>query len=144
LRTAGRLKLGFYPLAQVEAERIRRFLQFSPEMASVLDPCAGAGAALETITRGAVVRRYDMELDAYRACEATRVLDHVIHGGAFETHAAVESFSLCHLNSPFDFEIREAKNQRMERVFLEYVYLAYPVSRAGAGEELTAKAVNFR
>jgi tRNA1(Val) A37 N6-methylase TrmN6 len=121
MRTAGRLKLAYYPLASAEAERIRRFLQFQGE-ASVLDPCAGTGAALQTITHDAPVLRYGIELDAYRAGEAKRVLDHVIQGSAFEAHAPVESFSFLYINSPFDFEIGEGKNQRMERIFLEYVY----------------------
>jgi tRNA1(Val) A37 N6-methylase TrmN6 len=115
------MKLGYYPLAQAEAERIGRFLQFNSE-ASVLDPCAGTGVALCAITKEARVLRYGIELDAYRAVEAKRVLDHVIHGSAFEAHAPVESFSLVYLNPPFDFEIGESRNLRMERVFLEHVY----------------------
>jgi hypothetical protein len=114
--------LDHYPLALVEAARIRRFLQFSTETTSVLDPCVGTGAAFEAITCGAAVRRYGIELDAYRAGEAKRILDHVIQGSAFEAHAPVESFSLLYLNCPFDFEIGEGKNQRMERVFLEHVF----------------------
>jgi hypothetical protein len=114
--------LGHYPLASVEAERIRRFLQFSTETTSVLDPCVGTGAAFEAITGGAAVRRYGIELDAYRAGEAKRVLEHVIQGSAFEAHAPVESFSLLYLNCPFDFEIGEGRNQRMERIFLEHVF----------------------
>jgi hypothetical protein len=33
----------------------------------------------------------------------------------------VESFSLVYLNPPYDFEIGEGKNQRMERLFVEHV-----------------------
>jgi len=67
-------------------------------------------------------RRYGVELDSYRAEEARNVLDEVIQGSTFETLAPVESFSLLYLNPPFDYEIGEARNQRMERVFLEHVY----------------------
>jgi hypothetical protein len=63
--------------------RIRRFLQFAAA-ASVLDPCAGTGAALRTITDGAEARRYGIELDTYRAAEAKKILDEVIHGSVFE------------------------------------------------------------
>src|SRR5688572_24090703 len=121
MRTQARLKLGYYPLATAEARRIRRYLQFSNESASVLDPCAGTGAALCTITDAAALRRYGVELDAHRAEEARNVLDYVIQGSAFDTHAPVDSFSLLYLNPPYDFEIGEGKNQRMEKLLLEFV-----------------------
>src|SRR3989442_284288 len=120
-RTQSKLKLGYYPLAAAEAERIRNYLQFPNEPASVLDPCAGTGAALRTLSDGAAVRRYGVELDAYRAEESRKILDEVIQGSAFDTHAAVESFSLLYLNPPYDFEIGQGKNQRTERLFLEHV-----------------------
>ena len=121
MRTQARLKLGYYPLAQPEAIRIRSYLQFSSESASVLDPCAGTGAALRTLTEGTAARRYGIELDAYRAEEARKILDEVIQGSAFDAHAPVESFSVVYLNPPYDFEIGEGKNQRMERLFLEHI-----------------------
>jgi tRNA1(Val) A37 N6-methylase TrmN6 len=121
MRTQARLKLGYYPLAPVEATRIRRYLQFCPGIASVLDPCVGTGAALCALTEGAQVRRYGVELDSYRAAEARQRLDDVIQGNIFFTHAAVESFSLVYLNPPYDFEIGEGKNQRLEPLFLEHV-----------------------
>ena len=49
------------------------------------------------------------------------VLDEVIQGSAFDTHAPVESFSLLYLNPPYDFEMGEGRNKRMERLFLEHV-----------------------
>ena len=94
MRSSAKLKLGYYPLAPAEADRIRRFLQLQGE-ASVLDPCAGTGAALRTITQDAPVLRYGIELDAYRAGEAKRVLDHVVQGSVFESHAPVESSRWC-------------------------------------------------
>jgi tRNA1(Val) A37 N6-methylase TrmN6 len=121
MRTPAKLKLGHYPLALAEAGRIRNYLQFSGEPASVLDPCAGTGAALCALTEGSAVRRYGIELDAYRAEVARKVLDEVIQGSAFDTHAPVESFSLVYLNPPYDFEMGEGKNRRMERLFLEHV-----------------------
>jgi hypothetical protein len=73
------------------------------------------------LTDGAAVRRYGVELDAYRSEEACKNLDEVVQGNAFDTHAPVESFSLVYLNPPYDFEIGEGKNQRMEKLFLEHV-----------------------
>jgi tRNA1(Val) A37 N6-methylase TrmN6 len=121
MRLKAREKLGFYPLPETEARRIRKYLQFSTESTSILDPCAGTGAALCALSEGAPVRRYGIELDAYRAEQARNILDEVIHGSVFDTHAPVESFSLVYLNPPYDFEIGESNNQRMERLFLEHV-----------------------
>jgi 16S rRNA G966 N2-methylase RsmD len=121
MRPKAKQKLGFYPLPEAEARRIRNYLQFPNEPASILDPCAGTGAALRALSDGASVRRYGIELDAYRADEARKVFDDVIQGSAFDTHASMDSFSLLYLNPPYDFEIGEGRNQRMERLFLEHV-----------------------
>ncbi|MDA1314276.1 MAG: DUF6094 domain-containing protein, partial [Acidobacteria bacterium] len=66
------------------------------------------------LTDGAAVRRYGVELDTYRSEEARKSMDEVVQGSAFDTYAAVESFSLVYLNPPYDFEIGEGRNQRME------------------------------
>ena len=121
MRTQAKLKLGYYPLALAEAKRMRNYLQLPNEPASVVDPCAGTGAALHAVSEGAPVKRYGIELDAYRAEEARERLDEVVQGSAFDTHAPVDSFSLVYLNPPYDFEIGEGKNQRMEKLFLEHV-----------------------
>lgn len=121
MRTRGRLKLGYYPLPESEAQRMRRFIRFPAEQCQALDPCSGTGAALKALTAGGSVRTYGIELDAYRAAEARDVLDEVIQGSAFDTHSPVESFSLLYLNPPYDFEMGEGKNKRMERLFLEHV-----------------------
>ena len=63
-----------------------------------------------------------IELDAFRAEEARLVLDHVIQGNCFDVHSAVESFSLLFENPPYDFEIGENRNGRMEYLFLEHTY----------------------
>lgn len=119
MRNAAVLKLGYYPLAQAEAARLRRFLRFPDAPASVLDPCAGTGAALATATEGACVRRYGIELDSFRAAEACGVLDEVIQGDAMNAKAPVESFSLLYLNPPYQHEIGEGRNQRFERIFID-------------------------
>ena len=121
MRSQARLKLGYYPLPGGEAQRIRRFLRFSAEPGQTLDPCCGTGGALKALTAGASARTHGIELDAYRAAEAREVLDEAIQGSAFDTHAPVESFSLLYLNPPYDFEVGEGKNKRMERLFLEHV-----------------------
>jgi len=83
-RKSSVLKLGYYPLAEIEAERIRQFQQFSVNC-GVLDPCAGTGAALMLITTAAACRRYGIELDSFRSAAATEVLDEVVQGSVFDT-----------------------------------------------------------
>jgi hypothetical protein len=101
MRAIAREKLGYYPLAPKEAERIRAFLILgcNGSAGSVVDPCAGTGEALAAITADSNLRRYGIELDAFRAKEAQRLLDSVVHGNAFDTHCAVESFS-CIFENP--------------------------------------------
>lgn len=147
-RLAARLRLGYYPLVENEAERIRRFLQFPPACA-VLDPCAGTGRALGSIAGSAGTRLYGIELDAYRAEEAQKALDHVVQGSTFDAHSPVESYSLLYLNPPYDDEVHDHRSRRSEAVFLEHCFrwlmpkgvlvLVVPAQRAGAcGHTLAA------
>ena len=107
MRGIARQKLGYFPLSQKEAERIRRFLSFREDRdVSVLDPCAGAGAAIATITSDAKAVRHGIELDAFRAEEARLVLQQVIHGNCFDVHSTVESFSLLFENPPLSERFR--------------------------------------
>ncbi len=122
MRLAGRERLGFYPLPLPEAERIRRFLRFSDQQCSVLDPCVGDGAAFGEIASDKRVLRYGVELDAGRAEQARLKGIEVIHGNCFDVQCPVESFSMIYLNPPYDFEIGEEKSQRMEKLFLEHVH----------------------
>jgi predicted RNA methylase len=122
VRSIARQKLGYFPLSPTEAERIRRFLVFSGEETSVFDPCAGTGAALACVTSGARATRYAIELDAFRAEEAAKTVDQSVQGNCFDVHCAVESFSVLFLNPPYDHEVSESRNARMERLFLEYTY----------------------
>jgi len=99
MRNAGRIRLGYYPLAVKEAQRIRGFLHFpDPAECSAVDPCAGCGTALVEITADSHAARYGIELDAHRAEQAGRALHHVIQGNCFDVHCPVESFSLLYLN----------------------------------------------
>ena len=120
-RNAARLKMGFYPLPISEAMRLRALLEFTGP-ASVVDPCVGQGTALEIITEGAEVRRYGVELDAERAVIAQSKGIETIQGNAFDAVAKPESFSLLYLNPPYDSEIGQVANNRMERLFLDHTY----------------------
>ena len=70
MRNVARIKLGYYPLPPAEGSRLRQLLCFPPGPTSVLDPCAGTGAALAQLTENTNVTRYAVELDAERARQA--------------------------------------------------------------------------
>jgi hypothetical protein len=120
-RNAARLKMGYYPLPESEATRLRALLEFTGP-ASVVDPCVGQGTALEIVTQGAGVRRFGVELDAERALIAQSKGIGTIQGNAFDAVAKPESFSLLYLNPPYDSEIGQVANNRMERLFLDHTY----------------------
>ena len=65
----GQAKLGFYPLPLAEADRLKNWLYFS-EQFSALDPCVGDGIEFAHLLRDAPVRRYGIEIDAFRAEQA--------------------------------------------------------------------------
>jgi SAM-dependent methyltransferase len=152
MRLAGRARLGFYPLPLPEAERIRRFLRFSDQQCSALDPCIGDGAAFARITSDAKAFRYGIELDACRAEEARSSSTEVIQGNCFDVQCPVDSFSLIYLNPPYDFELGEQNSQRMERLFLEHVYrwlkpggvLVFVIPGVRIGECSAALSIHFR
>ena len=113
--------MGFYPLPESEGMKLRSLLSYT-KPASVIDPCAGQGAALHLVTSEAVVRRYGVELDAERARTASSKGIETIQGNTFDAIAKPESFSLLYLNPPYDSEIGSIANRRMEAVFLEHTY----------------------
>jgi hypothetical protein len=120
-RSVARLKMGYYPLPESEGAKLRSLLAFD-RPASVVDPCAGQGTALDLVTHGTDVRRYGVELDAERALAASARGIETIQGNAFDAVAKPESFSLLYLNPPYDSEIGSIGNRRMEAVFLEHTY----------------------
>ena len=122
VRNVARIKLGYYPLPQEEAKRLRKLLEFSAGSTNVVDPCVGTGAALHQLTDGAEAQKYGVELDANRAAAAATSGITTIQGDLFNTIAKVESFSFLYLNPPYDSEIGSMDNRRMEFLFLEHTY----------------------
>src|ERR1700756_3097301 len=103
MRLAGRLKLGFYPLPAIEAVRIRNRLQL-PEEFCALDPCVGDGVAFAHFLKSAHAHAYGIEIDAFRAEQATQLGIRVIQANAMTVRCPAESVSLLYLNPPYDFE----------------------------------------
>jgi hypothetical protein len=150
MRNADRLKLGYFPLPQQEARRLRRLIH-AAESFSVLDPCVGTGAALHLITSDLDCRQYGIELDAERALAASHSGIETLQGNLFDAHAKAETLSMLYLNPPYDSEIGSLNNQRMELLFLEHTYrflimgglLAFVVPEKGLEVCVSLLASNF-
>ncbi len=121
-RLNAKVRCNYYPLPLREAERIRNLLRFPVEPFSALDPCVGDGAAFAAITGDSSARRYGIELDAYRAEQAGPSLTKIVQGNCLETHCAVESFSLCFCNPPYDWALAGNARERLEAVFLNHIF----------------------
>lgn len=104
MRSAARLKMGYYPLPESEGVKLRSLLSFDGP-ASVIDPCVGQGTALNLVTQYAPVGRYGIELDAERARIASSKGIETMQGNTFDIIVKPESFSLLYLNPPYDSEI---------------------------------------
>src|SRR5260370_5733757 len=118
MRNVARIKLGYYPLPPDEGARLRQLLNYPADPVSVLDPCAGTGAALVQLTDNANTNRYAVELDAEQARLAEAAGLATSHANIFDVTAKVESFSLLYLNPPYDSEVSSFGNKRMELLFL--------------------------
>jgi hypothetical protein len=115
------VKLGFFPLPVVEANRLKNWLTF-PERFSALDPCVGDGVAFAHLLRDLTAHRYGIEIDANRAEQARALGIETLQANALDVRCPPEAVSLLYLNPPYDWEFGESNNQRLESVFLEHSY----------------------
>lgn len=122
-RPQSKLRMGYVPLPEVEARRIRRHLFYPTAGIAALDPCAGEGRALELITENGNAHRYGIELDAHRAAQARARIRQVIYGDCFDVQCHAESLSLLYLNPPYDLTASdEGPGERLEALFLQHTY----------------------
>lgn len=121
MRPHGKTKLGFFPLATAEAERLRSCLAFACEFSTV-DPCVGDGVAFTHLLKGTQAHRYGVEIDATRAEQARELGIETLQANTMDVRCPAESVSVLYLNPPYDLEVGQTNNQRLELVFLEHTY----------------------
>ncbi len=77
--------------------------------------------AFTDLVEGTRARRYGVEIDAYRA-EQARSGESKHSKRTPGVRCPAESISLLYLNPPYDPEVGQTNNQRLELVFLEHTY----------------------
>ena len=82
----------------------------------------GDRVAFKHLVEGTETRRYGIEIDANRAGQARSLGIDTLQANTFDVRSPAEAFSLLYLNPPYDFEIGETNNLRLELVFLEHTY----------------------
>ena len=103
MRNEGVSKMGYFPTPLTMTAKIRQRLQFT-DSARLFDPCCGEGDALLDLAQGAGAEcvTYGIELDGYRAGEASHKLDHVVCTGYERARVEPASMQLLYLNPPYD------------------------------------------
>src|ERR1700674_5567472 len=111
MRQAAQTKMGFYPIPPEVVALIVARLRPPAEPWTMLDPCAGEGAAVEQLMVGTNCRPedvYAVELDESRGrVRAARVRTSGVLAPCsfFGTTASRGQLSLAYVNPPFDEEI---------------------------------------
>ena len=136
MRLAAQAKGGYYPTPERVVDLIAELIHTPSghynrgrETLRILDPCCGAGDALERLAEGLdrpnaiPIETYGVELHRDRAEEAEKVLHRALASDLFATSIANGAFGLLLLNPPYDFD---SEDKRTEHAFLTHTtrYLA--------------------
>jgi Uncharacterised methyltransferase family (DUF6094) len=78
--------------------------------------------AFTILLQGSPARRYGIEIDANRSEQARSLGIETLHANTMDVRCPAESISLLYLNPPYDLEVGQTNNQRLELVFLEHTY----------------------
>jgi len=78
--------------------------------------------AFAHLLKGTQARRYGIEIDANRAEQARDLGMDTLQANAMDVRCSAEAISLLYLNPPYDLEVGQTNNQRLELVFLEHTY----------------------
>ena len=128
MRLAAQAKGGYYPtpdrVVDLIADLIHSLTGYyrrDREALCILDPCCGAGDALERLAErldrpnALPIETYGVELHRDRAEDAARRLHRTLASDLFATSIANGAFGLLLLNPPYDFD---SEDKRTEHAFL--------------------------
>ena len=131
-RLAAQAKAEFYPTPPSVVDEIAKHIKFQHQgkraLYRILDPCAGAGAAVARLAEQLAaahpqlkpenLQTWGIELHPGRAAKATERLDKVLPGSLETMHwsPAHGAANLLFLNPPYDWS--ETANARVETYFL--------------------------
>ena len=128
MRLAAMAKGGYYPTPERVVDLIADLIHTPTgyyhrdrETLRILDPCCGAGDALERLAErldrpnSMSIETYGVELHRDRAEEAEKRLDRVLAVDLFATSIANGAFGLLLLNPPYDWD---SEDKRTEHSFL--------------------------
>ena len=128
MRLAAQAKGGYYPTPDRVVDLVAELIHTPTgsyhrgrETLRILDPCCGAGDALERLAEGLdrpnaiPIETYGVELHRDRAEEAEKVLHRTLAADLFATSIANGAFGLLLLNPPYDYD---SEDKRTEHAFL--------------------------
>ena len=136
MRLAAQAKGGYYPTPDRVVDLIADLIHTpsgyyyrEPETVRILDPCCGAGDALQRLAErldrpnSMTIETYGVELHKDRAEEAEGRLNRSLASDLFQTSIANGAFGLLLLNPPYDYD---SEDKRTEHAFLTHCtrYLA--------------------
>ena len=136
MRLAAQAKGGYYPTPERVVDLIAELIHTPTgyyhrgrETIRILDPCCGAGDALERLAEGLdqpnamTIETYGVELHRDRAEQAEKRLYRTLAVDLFATSIANGAFGLLLLNPPYDYD---SEDKRTEHAFLTHCtrYLA--------------------
>ncbi len=130
-RLANAIKMGYFPTPETVFQLVSNWI-VPPEGQDswrLLDPCAGKGevAQLARLVGGSC-QTLGVELSPKRADAAAQVMDEVINAAWRQTRIKRKSVSLLWLNPPYDQDIDDRRNKRLE---IEFLRTAAPKLKSG-------------
>ncbi len=127
MRLAAQAKGGYYPTPERVVDLIAELIHTPTgyyhrgrETIRILDPCCGAGDALERLAErldrpnALSIETYGVELHRDRAEEAERRLHRTLASDLFATSIANGAFGLLLLNPPYDFDSEDKRTERLK------------------------------
>ena len=124
-RLMNNVRMGYYPTCLDNLAHISRGIEFPDEATiNLLDPCCGCGLALHSLADAALnngcdCKTYGVELDNFRAEEASTRIDRMGFGSYFHSRVSHEAFHAMLLNPPYLSIMSESgSNVRTEKKFL--------------------------